>query len=57
MTEQENRRVRRRAGAALAVGLALTLLAAAGCGWLWYALNGLPGSQPAAPVRGGASGV
>lgn len=43
MTEQENRRVRRRAGAALAVGLALTLLAAAGCGWLWYALNGLPG--------------
>ena len=43
MTEQENRRVRRRAGAALSVGLALTLLAAAGCGWLWYALNGLPG--------------
>lgn len=43
MTGQENRRVRRHAGAALAVGLALALLAAAGCGWLWYALNGLPG--------------
>ena len=39
MAEEE----RRRSGAALAVGLALALLAAAGCGWLWYALNGLPG--------------